>query len=142
MHKDEFALSNPGFGLDFQLIDVHDYGGQGEAAPMPHYYQNLGEAEYIVAVYQYMRLLGYPMENIVILTPYVGQKALLVSLLNKRCAKDPLFGPKIPKVSTVDQYQGQQSDYVLLSLVRSRSVGHIRDPRRLVVAMSRARYAI
>jgi len=42
----------------------------------------------------------------------------------------------------VDKYQGQQNEYVLLSLVRTRAVGHVRDVRRLVVAMSRARLGL
>lgn len=42
----------------------------------------------------------------------------------------------------MDKYQGQQNDYILLSLVRTRAVGHIRDVRRLVVAMSRARLGL
>lgn len=46
------------------------------------------------------------------------------------------------QVTTVDKYQGQQNDYILLSLVRTRAVGHIRDVRRLVVAMSRARLGL
>jgi len=45
-------------------------------------------------------------------------------------------------VSTVDKYQGQQNDYILLSLVRTSSVGHLRDVRRLVVALSRARLGL
>ena len=45
-------------------------------------------------------------------------------------------------VSTVDKYQGQQNDYILLSLVRTESVGHMRDIRRLVVAASRARLGL
>ncbi|CAN0444221.1 unnamed protein product, partial [Hapterophycus canaliculatus] len=40
------------------------------------------------------------------------------------------------------RYQGQQNDYVLLSLVRTRTVGHVRDVRRLVVALSRARLGL
>jgi len=39
-------------------------------------------------------------------------------------------------------FQGQQNDYILLSLVRTRAVGHLRDVRRLVVAMSRARLGL
>ena len=39
----------------------------------------------------------------------------------------------------MDKFQGQQNDYILLSLVRTRNIGHLRDVRRLVVAMSRAR---
>ncbi len=58
-----------------------------------------------------------------------------------RCADNPLIG--MPhKIATVDKYQGQQNDYILLSLVRTYNVGHLRDVRRLVVAMSRARLGL
>jgi len=46
------------------------------------------------------------------------------------------------KVTTVDKYQGLQNDYILLSLVRTKTVGHLRDIRRLVVAMSRAKLGL
>ena len=46
------------------------------------------------------------------------------------------------QVTTVDRYQGQQNDFIILSLVRTRAVGHLRDVRRLVVAMSRARLGL
>ena len=46
------------------------------------------------------------------------------------------------KITTVDKYQGQQNDFILLSLVRTYNVGHLRDVRRLVVAMSRARFGL
>ncbi len=42
----------------------------------------------------------------------------------------------------MDRYQGQQNDYIILSLVRTKTVGHLRDVRRLVVAMSRARLGL
>jgi hypothetical protein len=89
----------------------------------------------------YMRLLGYPASRISILTTYNGQKHLIRDILQQRCANNVLFG--LPAgVSTVDKYQGQQNDYILLSLVRTRTVGHLRDVRRLVVAMSRARLGL
>ncbi|KAJ1567837.1 hypothetical protein HK405_004599 [Cladochytrium tenue] len=137
----EFRASNAGFAFDFQMINVEDYNGAGETEPVPHFVQNLGEAEYVVALFQYMRLLGYPAKSIVILTTYNGQKALIEDVLERRCRWNPLFG--LPQtVSTVDKFQGQQSDYVLLSLVRTRTVGHLRDVRRLVVALSRARLGL
>lgn len=46
------------------------------------------------------------------------------------------------QVTTVDKFQGQQNDFILLSLVRTRTVGHLRDVRRLVVAMSRSRLGL
>ena len=56
------------------------------------YPQNLGEAEYAVAIYMYMRLQGYPPDKIAILTTYNGQKHLIRDVLTKRCAKNPVFG--------------------------------------------------
>ena len=41
-----------------KLVNVEDFNGVGESEPNPYFYQNLGEAEYVVAVYMYMRLLG------------------------------------------------------------------------------------
>ena len=88
-----------------------------------------------------MRLLGYPAHKISILTTYRGQKHLIRDVVNQRCANNPLFG-RPSKITTVDKFQGQQNDYILVSLVRTRSVGHLRDVRRLVVAMSRARLGL
>lgn len=89
----------------------------------------------------YLRLLGYPAEKISILTTYNGQKHLIRDVINSRCGDNPLIGSPF-KVTTVDKYQGQQNDFILISLVRTKAVGHIRDVRRLVVAMSRARFGL
>lgn len=109
----EFTVANAGLKFDYQFIDVPDYKGKGEMEPTPHFIQNLGEAEYTVALYMYMRLLGYPAHKISILTTYAGQKALIKDVLNHRCKGDAtinsLFGlPRI--VATVDKYQGEQND--------------------------------
>uniref|UniRef100_A0A915KH85 DNA2/NAM7 helicase-like C-terminal domain-containing protein n=1 Tax=Romanomermis culicivorax TaxID=13658 RepID=A0A915KH85_ROMCU len=45
-------------------------------------------------------------------------------------------------ITTVDKYQGQQNDFIILSLVRTAAVGHLRDVRRLIVALSRARLGL
>nr|CAB3495750.1 unnamed protein product [Digitaria exilis] len=111
-----------------------------EYAPSPWFYQNEGEAEYIVSVYIYMRLIGYPANKISILTTYNGQKLLIRDVINRRCKPWNIEPPN--KVTTVDKFQGQQNDFILLSLVRTRFVGHLRDVRRLIVAMSRARLGL
>eukprot|EP00906_Rhabdomonas_costata_P018529 RCo027049 len=136
-----FKIANCGFSYEYQCIDVPYYNGQGETEPQPHFFQNLGEAEYIVSTYMYMRLLGYPAEKITILTTYNGQKFLLRDVLSHRCGPDTVFGMPA-HVTTVDKFQGRQNDYILLSLVRTNNVGHIRDRRRMVVAMSRARLGL
>ncbi|XP_020850487.1 RNA helicase aquarius [Phascolarctos cinereus] len=137
----EFRTANAGLLYDFQLINVEDFHGVGESEPNPYFYQNLGEAEYVVALFMYMCLLGYPADKISILTTYNGQKHLIRDIINQRCGSNPLIG-RPNKVTTVDRFQGQQNDYILLSLVRTRAVGHLRDVRRLVVAMSRARLGL
>eukprot|EP01065_Artemidia_motanka_P007566 TRINITY_DN1377_c0_g1_i1.p1 TRINITY_DN1377_c0_g1~~TRINITY_DN1377_c0_g1_i1.p1 ORF type:complete len:1449 (+),score=544.42 TRINITY_DN1377_c0_g1_i1:47-4393(+) len=137
----EFRAANAGFAHTFQCIDVPPFRGQGETAPQAHFYQNLGEAEYVVATYMYMRLLGYPASKITILTTYNGQKHLIRDVINHRCGARTVFGHP-PAVMTVDKFQGRQNDFVLLSLVRTDRVGHLRDPRRLVVALSRARLGL
>jgi len=88
-----------------------------------------------------MRLIGYPAERISILTTYNGQKHLIRDIISQRCKDSRLFGNP-SRVTTVDKYQGQQNDFILLSLVRTESVGHLRDIRRLVVAASRARLGL
>merc|ERR1719312_80989 len=141
LNHQDYQTANAGFSFDYQLINVPDFNGVGESQPSPFFYQNLAEAEYVVAVYMYMRLIGYDANRISILTTYNGQKSLIRDVCNARCANNPLIG--LPhKIATVDKYQGQQNDFILLSLVRTYNVGHLRDVRRLVVAMSRARLGL
>ncbi|KAK7327201.1 hypothetical protein VNO80_31566 [Phaseolus coccineus] len=118
-----------------------DYLDKGETTPSPWFYQNEGEAEYVVSVYIYMRLLGYSANKISILTTYNGQKLLIRDVINRRCVPYHFTGPPC-KVTTVDKFQGQQNDFILLSLVHTRFVGHLRDVRRLIVSMSRARLGL
>eukprot|EP00890_Picochlorum_soloecismus_P006133 jgi/Picsp_1/6520/NSC_03864-R1_intron-binding protein aquarius-like len=136
-----YVLANPGFAFEYQFVDVEDFLGRGESEPVPFFYQNLGEAEFVTLTYQYMRLLGYSASSITILTTYNGQCSLIRDIMERKCSTHPLFG--LPAaITTVDKYQGQQNDMILLSLVRSKHVGHLRDIRRLVVALSRARMGI
>jgi intron-binding protein aquarius len=84
--------------------------GEGESEPAPGIYQNVGEAEYVVAVYQYMRILGYPADKIAIVTPFRAQRALIREILERRCLwnvelfGDPLF------VGTVDEFRNRRAD--------------------------------
>jgi len=90
-----------------------------------------------------MVLIGYAPDKISILTTYNGQKELISDILKHRCGPGtPLAGVYPKAVSTVDQYQGQQNDIILLSLVRTKTVGHLRDIRRLVVSVSRSRLGL
>ncbi|CAG2165096.1 unnamed protein product [Oppiella nova] len=88
----EYQFANSGFRFDYQLINVDDYNGVGESEPVPYFYQNLAEAEYVVATFMYMRLMGYPSDKITILTTYNGQKHLIRDVVKQRCATNPFIG--------------------------------------------------
>ena len=45
-----------------------------------------------MALFMYMRLIGYPASKISILTTYNGQKHLIRDVINQRCADNPLIG--------------------------------------------------
>jgi len=46
------------------------------------------------------------------------------------------------RIETVDSFQGKESDVVLLSLVRTSALGFWSDPRRMNVALTRAKHAL
>lgn len=137
-----FNYCNPGFVHEFQFINLAKGTDLAyEYCPIPHFYQNLAEAEYVVSVFMYMCIQGYNPEKITILTTYNGQKALIKDIIKRKCSWNPIF--KQPrKITTVDRYQGQQNDYVLLSLVRTKFTGYLRDIRRLIVSLSRAKLGL
>lgn len=75
-----------------------------------------------------------------IISPYRAQ----VQLLRKELRKREFFRPyrHLLTVNTVDGFQGQERDIILISLVRSNDggdIGVLRDLRRMNVAITRAR---
>jgi hypothetical protein len=70
--------------------------------------------------------------RIIIITPYKAQAKLLRDMTR------PLRYSNL-EVSTVDAFQGQEGDIVILSTVRTRNVGFVDDGQRLNVALTRAK---
>eukprot|EP01080_Neovahlkampfia_damariscottae_P006060 gene6060-10061_t len=137
-NNNQFKISNLGFKYNYQFFNLNE--NNDEIKLNQFYFQNLKEAEFIVSIYMYMRLIGYHKDNITILTTYNGQKDLIKDILKRRCDNIPFL--KSCHVSTVDNYQGQQNDFILLSLVRTKSVGYLRDLKRFIVSLSRARLGL
>lgn len=69
--------------------------------------------------------------RIVVITPYKSQKLLIESELKKVKKLDV-------QVATVDSFQGQEADVVIISTVRTKVVGFTDDPQRINVALTRA----
>ncbi|MCQ2147729.1 MAG: AAA domain-containing protein [Bacteroidales bacterium] len=75
-----------------------------------------------------------------IISPYKAQ----VQYIRQRVKSDPFFKPfrHLISINTVDGFQGQERDVIIISLVRANEngeIGFLRDLRRMNVAMTRAR---
>ncbi|MCH5235226.1 MAG: AAA family ATPase [Muribaculaceae bacterium] len=78
--------------------------------------------------------------DIGIISPYRTQTILLRKLIRNTSFFRPIR--KLISVNTVDGFQGQERDIILVSMVRSNSsgqIGFLRDLRRMNVAMTRAK---
>ena len=96
-------------------------------------FSNPHEAGFLVALCRYRLLQGYKPEQITVLTMYTGQ---LLELKNKM----PKHTFQGVRVCVVDNFQGEENDIILLSLVRGKSkIGFLEEPNRICVALSRAR---
>ncbi|ORY79822.1 hypothetical protein BCR37DRAFT_399598 [Protomyces lactucae-debilis] len=129
-------VANAGLSRVCQMINVPTYNGQDESEPRPGVFQNLGEAEFVVALYQYMRLLNYPSESITVICLEKGQQALVQDIMKVRC-KGKVFG--MPKVVTVQEGYAHSCDYALISCTRTEAAGSLLDRRLCATALSRAR---
>ena len=107
---------------------------------------NRAEAELtLMALESYFRKIGK--ERILderidvgIISPYRAQ----VQYLRRQLKKKEFFKPyrQLISVNTVDGFQGQERDIILISLVRANDegqIGFLRDLRRMNVAITRAR---
>ncbi|KAF5247275.1 hypothetical protein FANTH_6532 [Fusarium anthophilum] len=123
--------------------------------------RNRHEAMMVLRMIRYLSQNGYKTENMVVLTPYLGQLFLLKETLRKEM--DPWLNDvdnhdlvraglvtqaaakvnkKPLRLSTIDNYQGEECDIVIVSLTRSNAsgdIGFLHARERLVVLLSRAR---
>lgn len=92
----------------------------------------------VVGFYVYLHMNGVPIKDITILTFYNGQRKHILKALKE----NQIFQGQYTKVVTVDSYQGEENEVVLLSLVRSNEtnkIGFLANENRVCVALSRAK---
>ncbi|KAI8961705.1 P-loop containing nucleoside triphosphate hydrolase protein [Daldinia sp. FL1419] len=126
--------------------------------------QNIFEAEMVLKCVRYLGQQNYKTADLVVLTPYLGQLSLLKNklskdhdpVLNDLDSHDLVEAGEMPaasagvnkskiRLSTIDNYQGEESDIVVASLTRSNEdgdIGFMCAPERLNVLISRARNAL
>ncbi|KAK3345693.1 P-loop containing nucleoside triphosphate hydrolase protein [Neurospora tetraspora] len=124
--------------------------------------KNTFEAQMVLECIKFFGQQGYPADKLVILTPYLGQLRVLQDLLREN-QHDPALSEmdklellragllskaaakvdqKPLRVSTIDNYQGEENDIVIASLTRSNKsgdIGFMSAPERLNVLVTRAR---
>ncbi|ORX53246.1 P-loop containing nucleoside triphosphate hydrolase protein [Hesseltinella vesiculosa] len=87
---------------------------------------------------------GIHPSQIGVVTPYEGQRAYIVQYMQSSGSmRKDLY--KDIEVASVDAFQGREKDYIILSCVRSnehQGIGFLSDPRRLNVALTRAKYGV
>lgn len=126
--------------------------------------QNRFEVDMVLKCVRYLAQQGYGTDDIVVLTPYLGQLKLLKEVLSMEndpvlndldtndLARAGLIQPAIAnanqrkvRLATIDNYQGEESDIVVASLTRSNprhEIGFMSERERLNVLLSRARNAL
>ena len=94
------------------------------------------EATFLTALCKYLLQQGqYRPEQITVITPYVGQWYELNSQFKEKKISNV-------RITTVDNYQGEENEIILLSLVRSnqkKKAGFVVEENRVCVALSRAK---
>uniref|UniRef100_A0A452Y831 Uncharacterized protein n=1 Tax=Aegilops tauschii subsp. strangulata TaxID=200361 RepID=A0A452Y831_AEGTS len=108
-------------------------------------YQNVHEAQFALRLYEHLQKLvkvnGGKKASVGIITPYKLQLKCLQrefeEVMNTEEGKDIY-------INTVDAFQGQERDVIIMSCVRASNhgVGFVADIRRMNVALTRARRAL
>ena len=96
---------------------------------------NAEEAKLVVALCDYFLKQGYSSSQITVLTTYTGQLLKLKPLMPRNKYEGI-------RITAVDNFQGEENDIIILSLVRSNDngrVGFLKIENRICVALSRAK---
>ncbi|KAI0053930.1 P-loop containing nucleoside triphosphate hydrolase protein [Auriscalpium vulgare] len=118
--------------------------GQEEISSSGTSFLNRTEASNVEKIVTKFFKSGVVPGQIGVVTPYEGQRSYIVNYMqyNGSLKKD-LY--KEIEVASVDAFQGREKDYIILSCVRSnehQGIGFLNDPRRLNVALTRAKYGV
>lgn len=118
--------------------------GQEEIAGSGTSFLNRTEAANVEKITTRFLKAGIKPEQIGIITPYEGQRAYLVQYMQYQGSLHSRLYQEI-EIASVDAFQGREKDIIIMSCVRSnerQGIGFLNDPRRLNVALTRAKFGI
>ncbi|XP_010526369.1 PREDICTED: uncharacterized ATP-dependent helicase C29A10.10c-like isoform X2 [Tarenaya hassleriana] len=108
-------------------------------------YENVDEARFCIGLYMHLqktlKSMGAGKVSVGIITPYKLQLKCLRQEFGNALGQEEM---KELYINTVDAFQGQERDVIIMSCVRASShgVGFVADIRRMNVALTRARRAL
>ncbi|XP_014488421.1 PREDICTED: uncharacterized ATP-dependent helicase C29A10.10c isoform X2 [Dinoponera quadriceps] len=112
-------------------------------------FSNTNEAEFVSnMIYTMLRYAKWENTNdpisLGVLTPYNNQRSVMTDKINEKISNLPDFTKRkiTYEVNTVDGFQGQERDIVIISCVRSHGIGFLSDKHRLCVALTRAKHSL
>ena len=132
-HKDTLQYENVK-GMKYNMFFV-DHCQPEDPNPDLKSPSNKHEAAFLTALCYYLLQQGYQPQQITVITPYVGQMFEIRSQFREK-------GISNVRVTPIDSYQGEENDIILLSLVRSKRPGFVKDENRICVALSRAKQGL
>ncbi|KER29190.1 hypothetical protein T265_04125 [Opisthorchis viverrini] len=135
----DFPWPNPDRPMFFYCTS-----GQEEISGNGVSYLNRTEAATVEKIVTKMLKIGVHPNTIGVITPYEGQRAYLAHYLHYSGSLNSKLYQEI-EIASVDAFQGREKDYIILSCVRAnenQGIGFLNDPRRLNVALTRARYGL
>ncbi|RLV95252.1 ATP-dependent helicase NAM7 [Spathaspora sp. JA1] len=131
--------------IDTPLMFWANYGRE-ELSSSGNSFLNRVEAMNVEKIITRLFKDGVSPEQIGVITPYEGQRAYLVQFMSMNSTllekRDQYLDVEI---TSVDAFQGREKDFIILSCVRAndaQSIGFLSDPRRLNVALTRAKYGL
>lgn len=104
-------------------------------------HMNEFEAKMIVRLFRYLVLQGYSRQQITILSTYNDQVKLIKDNM-KNMTETMDSATQRVTITAVDNFQGEENEIILLSLVRGndgKKIGHLHDIKRICVSLSRAK---
>ncbi|WFC98755.1 ATP-dependent RNA helicase [Malassezia yamatoensis] len=135
----EFAWPNPDAPMFFrQNLGQEEISGSGTS------FLNRTEASSVEKMVTALLKARVHPSQIGIVTPYEGQRNYLITHMQLHGSLRKDLYQDI-EVASVDAFQGREKDYILVSCVRSserQGIGFLSDPRRLNVALTRARFGL
>lgn len=129
-YEDVKGISSNVFFINHNYPESHDDETKSHS--------NEYEAHYMSQLVSYLLKQGYDPSRITVLTTYSGQ----LFLLKKWMPKKWFDGVRL---TVVDNFQGEENDIIVLSLVRSNpddNIGFLKTDNRVCVALSRAKIGL